>query len=95
MPAIMDTSPILSTLSFHISISVNAVCHGVVEGEWLKAGLGDEMFNAAKENLELKVPLKAVANPDSVAQSVFSFVEINKIVTGQLLIVDGGHHLEL
>ena len=25
MPAIMDTSPILSTLSFHISISVNAV----------------------------------------------------------------------
>ena len=53
------------------------------------------MFNAAKENLELKVPLKAVANPDSVAQSVFSFVEVNKIVTGQLLIVDGGHHLEL
>ena len=76
-------------------IRVNAVCPGFVEGEWLKVGLGDEMFNAAKENLELKVPLKAVANPDSVAQSVFSFVEVNKIVTGQLLIVDGGHHLEL
>ena len=76
-------------------IRVNAVCPGFVEGEWLKAGLGDEMFTAAKEQLEIKSPLKLVANPDTVAQSIYSFIELNKIATGQLLVVDGGHHLDL
>ena len=76
-------------------IRVNAICPGFIDGEWLKAGLGEEMFDAAKNNLESTVPLKSVATPETIAESILAFILLNKNATGQLLILDGGHHLNL
>jgi 3-oxoacyl-[acyl-carrier protein] reductase len=76
-------------------IRVNAVCPGFIEGEWLKNGLGEETYNSAKGHLESTVPLKSVASPASIAESIMAFTELNKNATGQLLILDGGHHLNL
>tara|TARA_B100000767_G_scaffold15340_1_gene14568 strand:- start:2793 stop:3566 length:774 start_codon:yes stop_codon:yes gene_type:complete len=76
-------------------IRVNAVCPGFIEGEWLKNGLGEETYNSAKDHLESSVPLKSVASPASIADSIMAFTELNKNATGQLLILDGGHHLNL
>ncbi len=76
-------------------IRVNAVCPGFIEGEWLKNGLGEETYNSAKGHLESTVPLKSVASPTSIAESIMAFTELNKNATGQLLILDGGHHLNL
>ena len=64
-------------------------------GEWLKVALGEEMFNTAKTNLESTVPLKSVATPETIAESILAFISLNKNATGQLLILDGGHHLSL
>tara|TARA_B110000211_G_scaffold110864_1_gene128843 strand:- start:792 stop:1565 length:774 start_codon:yes stop_codon:yes gene_type:complete len=76
-------------------IRVNAICPGFIEGEWLKQGLGEEMYNASKSMLESSVPLKSVSSPQSIAESIMAFIEFNKNATGQLLILDGGHHLNL
>lgn len=76
-------------------IRVNAVCPGFIEGDWLKNGLGEEMYNASMDHLKSTVPLGSVSNPDSIAESIVTFVEQNKNATGQLLILDGGHHLNL
>jgi len=76
-------------------IRVNAICPGFIDGEWLKAGLGEEMFDAAKSNLESTVPLKSVATPETIAESILALISLNKNATGQLLILDGGHHLNL
>ena len=76
-------------------IRVNAICPGFIDGEWLKAGLGEEMFDAAKSHLESTVPLKSVATPETIAESILALISLNKNATGQLLILDGGHHLNL
>jgi hypothetical protein len=41
------------------------------------------------------VPLKSVATPETIAESILAFILLNKNATGQLLILDGGHHLNL
>ena len=32
-------------------IRVNAICPGFIQGDWLRKGMGDDLYNAAKENL--------------------------------------------
>jgi 3-oxoacyl-[acyl-carrier protein] reductase len=76
-------------------IRVNAICPGFIDGEWLKVALGEELFDTAKTNLESSVPLKSVATPETIAESILAFISLNKNATGQLLILDGGHHLSL
>ena len=31
-------------------IRVNAICPGFIQGEWLRKGMGDDMYNAAKKS---------------------------------------------
>ena len=76
-------------------IRVNAIFPGFIDGEWLKVALGEDLFNTAKTNLESSVPLKSVATPETIAESILAFISLNKNATGQLLILDGGHHLSL
>ena len=39
-------------------IRVNAVCPGFIEGEWLKNGMGSEMYEAVKLRVQTTTPLK-------------------------------------
>ena len=52
-------------------IRVNAICPGFIQGEWLRKGMGDELYNAAKDNLTSSTPLKLTVTPDSLAASSF------------------------
>lgn len=72
------------------SIQVNAVAPGFITGRWLRAGLGDELYDAVKENYEATTPLRAVCNPEDVRDAVMSLLTGSDLVTGQLLVVDGG-----
>ncbi|MFZ1982767.1 MAG: SDR family oxidoreductase, partial [Desulfatitalea sp.] len=74
-------------------IRVNAVCPGFVAGEWLKKGLGEEVYEAIRKQYADIAPLKATATPDTVAQTVLSLVAGADWITGETLIVDGGAHL--
>ena len=74
-------------------IRVNAICPGFIQGDWLRNGMGDDLYNAALENLTNNTPLKLTVTPDQVAEGIYSFIDINTVVTGETMLMDGGHHL--
>lgn len=74
-------------------IRVNAVCPGFIQGDWLREGMGAETYDRSKAYLESSVPLKLTATADTVAESILMLIEHASIVTGETLLLDGGHHL--
>ena len=76
-------------------IRVNAVCPGFIEGEWLKKGMGSEMYEAVKLRVQTTTPLKKTCTPESVAEVIVNLIETSELMTGQLVTVDGGASLNL
>jgi 3-oxoacyl-[acyl-carrier protein] reductase len=74
-------------------IRINAVCPGFIQGEWLREGLGEQQYEAAKASNERAAPLGVTACPDTVADAILHFITGPQIITGETLIVDGGRHL--
>ena len=74
-------------------IRVNAVCPGFIQGEWLRQGMGAETYDRSKAFLEKSTPLQATATADTVAETIISLIENASLVTGETLLLDGGHHL--
>lgn len=74
-------------------IRINAICPGFIQGEWLKAGMGQERYQKTKSHLESTIPLKLTATPEMIAATVRYFIEDAVLVTGETLLLDGGHHL--
>ena len=75
------------------SIRVNAVCPGFIEGDWLAKGMGQAVYEQTLSFLRAKTPLQTTCTADSVAESILSFIDVHSVVTGQHLILDGGHLL--
>lgn len=75
------------------AIRVNAVCPGFIQGEWLRKGFGEEKYQAFMHRIEEASPLKLTATPETVAEAILQFITGCQIITGETLIVDGGHHL--
>jgi len=76
-------------------IRVNAICPGFIEGEWLKKGMGEEVYEGTKHHIENTAPLKKTCTPESIAEVVLHLVDGSNLVTGQLITVDGGVSLNL
>ncbi len=74
-------------------IRVNAVCPGFIAGDWLRAGLGDERYEAAKKGSEKAAPLGVTSSPETVGEAILYFICGASIITGETLILDGGNHL--
>ncbi len=70
-------------------IRVNAVAPGAITGRWLKGGLG-AAYDAAMEVVKASVPLQRVCEPEDVGDAILSLITGSDLVTGQILIVDGG-----
>ena len=70
-------------------IRVNAVAPGFIDGEWLQGVLGDA-YEAVKSGMEQRVPLKRVCTPDDVAAAILSLLTGSRLVSGQILAVEGG-----
>jgi 3-oxoacyl-[acyl-carrier protein] reductase len=71
-------------------IRVNAVAPGFITGRWLREGLGEPIYEAMKKGLEGRTPLQRVCDPEDVRDAILSLVEGSDLVTGQVLLVDGG-----
>ncbi len=71
-------------------IRVNAVAPGFIETRWLKNGLGDQVYEAAKAHQTRLAPLKGVCTPETVSQLVLSLIEGADMVTGECITIDGG-----
>ena len=74
-------------------IRVNTVCPGFIQGDWLEQGMGAENYARTKAFLEHNTPLKLTTTPDTVAEVIVYFLTGASVVTGETLLLDGGHHL--
>jgi 3-oxoacyl-[acyl-carrier protein] reductase len=71
-------------------VSVNAVAPGWVLGDWMEHTLG-ENYQRLMERRASHTPMRRVATPEDVAEVVISLVESNRLVTGEVVVVDGGY----
>ena len=74
-------------------IRVNAVCPGVVQGEWLKQGLDETRYQTMLEKYEAAAPLKKTASPETVADVCLGLIIGGDLTTGETVLIDGGAHL--
>lgn len=70
-------------------VRVNAVAPGFVTGRWWKEGQGQDVHDKVAGAASASVPLKAVCDPEDVANAVMGFIG-NDLATGQVQVVDGG-----
>ena len=75
------------------AIRVNVVCPGFIEGDWLKEGLGEDVYERAREAARKGAPLGVTATAETVADAILYFINGPQVVTGESIIVDGGRHL--
>jgi NAD(P)-dependent dehydrogenase (short-subunit alcohol dehydrogenase family) len=68
---------------------VNAVAPGFITGRWLEQGLGDA-YETVKKSFEQSAPLEKVSRPEDVAAAIMSLVTGSAMITGQVLVCDGG-----
>ncbi|TDC03022.1 SDR family oxidoreductase [Nonomuraea longispora] len=73
-------------------IRVNAVAPGIVATRWHIDRLGEQVFSEMAAREEAKAPLKRTARPEDVAQMIVALLE-SELVTGEILVGDGGRHL--
>uniref|UniRef100_A0A7S3RG20 Oxidoreductase n=1 Tax=Emiliania huxleyi TaxID=2903 RepID=A0A7S3RG20_EMIHU len=76
-------------------IRVNAVCPSVIEGEWMRRGMGEERFGAYFDEFRMLAPMRQTIRPADVAEAIVPLLTSNAKVTGQLLTVDAGQQLNV
>ena len=74
------------------SIRVNAVAPGFIEGEWLRRGLGGD-YESIKHAKSAQALLGRVSQPEDVAAAILSLINGSEMVTGQVIVCDGGHSI--
>jgi len=89
----------MNSLTLHLArqlapeIRVNAVCPGLITSRWFRDGIGEEGFQKVKSWYESTVPLQRSCTPDDVADAVVWLATAASVITGELLLMDGGKHL--
>ena len=79
------------TLAYNLGpqIRVNAVAPGWMEGDWMKRMLGDRYDELMARRARL-TPLGRCVTADDVAETMMALVQGNRLVTGEVVVVDGG-----
>lgn len=72
------------------NVRVNAVAPGMVDGEWLRNGLGAERFEAVRKGYEARAALESIVTPEDVAETIFWLGAGARKTTGEVVHVDGG-----
>ena len=75
--------------TFAPEVRVNAVCPGFIQGRWTKGFLGDR-YEDMKASIEKSAALQVTATNEDVAESIVYLASQAKVVTGEIMIVDGG-----
>jgi NAD(P)-dependent dehydrogenase (short-subunit alcohol dehydrogenase family) len=93
------TKGALSTLTKSLAVAlgpevrVNAVCPGFIQGRWTKSLLGNN-YDQVREKVERDAVLGISATPEDIARTIAFLVCIDRITTGQEIVLDGGSTLE-
>jgi NAD(P)-dependent dehydrogenase (short-subunit alcohol dehydrogenase family) len=75
------------------SLRVNAIAPGFVETPWLKAGLGDEKYEAGAQAYRRGAVLEAVIQPEDVADAAWWLGAGAAKTTGEVILLDAGLRL--
>jgi 3-oxoacyl-[acyl-carrier protein] reductase len=70
-------------------IRVNAVAPGFISSGWFDKAFG-ESVTALQEHFANEAPLGKVCSPDDVATAILGFINGSALITGQVLVIDGG-----
>jgi 3-oxoacyl-[acyl-carrier protein] reductase len=70
-------------------IRVNAVCPGFIQGSWTKNFLGDN-YDEVLKGIENTTLLQRCCFPEDVADSIVYLIAHARMVTGEILRIDGG-----
>jgi len=79
----------LLALNLGPEIRVNAVAPGWMEGEWMERMLG-ERYDDLMGRRAKATPLKRVVTADDVGETIVNLLVRNKMVTGEIIVIDGG-----
>lgn len=74
-------------------IRVNAVLPGLIEGRWMRDGLGDEAYARVKVQFADNALLGQVCTPEQIASAALWLLDDQCMMTGQLVVVDAGFTL--
>ena len=74
-------------------VRINAVCPGFIEGDWLREGMGDKAYEAARRYWIESAPLGRPNTAEDVAQNIAMFLTSAPNVTGEIFLVDAGMKL--
>ncbi|MCR9214827.1 MAG: glucose 1-dehydrogenase [Proteobacteria bacterium] len=74
-------------------IRVNSICPGFIETRWLLQGYGEDKYEAYKKSLLKSTPLQKVCKPEDIAEAAVWFADGANMITGEIIILDGGMHL--
>jgi 3-oxoacyl-[acyl-carrier protein] reductase len=74
-------------------VRVNAVLPGLIEGRWFRDALGDAAYERVKGDYAGTALLGRVAKPEDIAAAIGWLLDPACLMTGQLMVVDGGFSL--
>ena len=90
--AALNTLTVAIARTLAPTVRVNAVAPGFIAGRWLEQGLGDR-YDRIKRRYEENVPLGKVSEPSDIADAIVSLICGSDMITGQVVVCDGGMHL--
>lgn len=76
-------------------VRVNAVCPGYVDTDWLLQKMDREAMAVFKRRVADAAPLKRLVSAEDVAEAVGSLIVGGRSITGQLIMIDSGMHLNV
>lgn len=77
------------------SVRVNAVCPGFVDTDWVRRSMDETRFARFREGLRDRAPLRRLVCAEDVADAVAWLAAGARALTGQLLVIDAGMHLNV
>lgn len=76
-------------------VRVNAICPGFVDTRWTRRRMTPAAYRGFKRGIEETAPLERMVTAEDVAEAALWFILGGRSITGQLLVIDSGHHMSV